>query len=265
MACDVLTIASGECSVGVIPERGGLVSDLTVAGKQVLYLDSTTVNDATKSVRGGIPILFPFAGKLVDDRFLHSGTIIRQHGFARDKKWAIARSDRDEIEIVLHPDAETLRSLPFEFVAKQTITAVPRGIYIELSVANRGSQPMPLSPGWHPYFLCPATRKSSVTTDLNEHPEDLFKNDDEFDFGLPAPKTGRVALELPETGIVSLSFSPEMRHLQFWSQPGKDFVCVEPYVGPANAINTPLRSTVEPGRCSSFWLRLQCTEQDEHM
>lgn len=244
MAFDVVTIANGECAVTVIPERGGLISDLTLAGKQVLYLDSATVNDVTKSVRGGIPILFPFAGKLVDDRFLPSNTTIPQHGFARNKKWTTARSSKNDLEIVLHPDAETRKVFPFEFLAKQTITLLPRGLQIELEVTNQGNEPMPLSPGWHPYFLCPALRKTSVTTDLEDHPEKRFRNDDEFDFGQSAPETGRVTIDLPETGTVSMSFSPEMRHLQFWSQPGKDFVCIEPFWGPANTINTRHCDTV---------------------
>lgn len=41
-----------------------------------------------------------------------------------------------------------------------------------------------------------------------------------------------------------LSFSPAMRHLQFWSQPGRDFICLEPFYGPNDTVNTDRRLDV---------------------
>jgi galactose mutarotase-like enzyme len=48
-----------------------------------------------------------------------------------------------------------------------------------------------------------------------------------------------------------------MRHLQFWSQPGKDFICIEPFTGPNNTINTDQRIDIAPGRAHTFWMKIE--------
>ena len=54
-----------------------------------------------------------------------------------------------------------------------------------------------------------------------------------------------------------LTFSPALRHLQFWSQPGKDFVCLEPFRGPNDTVNTERRLEVAPGQACDLWLRIE--------
>jgi len=240
-----IRIENGQCSATVIPQRGGLISELEIGARPLLYLDRSTVEDRSKSVRGGIPVLFPFAGKLDDDRLALTDTVIPQHGFARNKPWSIIEQSASAVKIALEGDEDAQRQYPFDFVVEQTVTAEPDGLRVELQVVNRDSRPMPISPGWHPYFLCPASGKSTVETDLQARPEDRFSNDREFDFGIPAPANGLVNLEIPGSGLITLGFSPEMRHLQFWSQPGKNFICVEPFWGPANSINTEQRGSVQ--------------------
>ena len=41
------------------PERGGIITNWVSKGKEILYFDETRFQDKTKSIRGGIPILFP--------------------------------------------------------------------------------------------------------------------------------------------------------------------------------------------------------------
>jgi len=42
------------------PERGGVITNWVSDGNEILYFDETRFMDKTKSIRGGIPILFPF-------------------------------------------------------------------------------------------------------------------------------------------------------------------------------------------------------------
>jgi hypothetical protein len=59
---------------------------------RVLFMDDETLRDPTKNVRGGVPVLFPTPGKLVDDKWSyagHSGSM-KQHGFARSLPWELA-------------------------------------------------------------------------------------------------------------------------------------------------------------------------------
>ena len=48
-----------------------------------------------------------------------------------------------------------------------------------------------------------------------------------------------------------------MRHLQLWSQPGKDFICLEPFYGPNNTVNTERRCDIPAGQARDFWMRIE--------
>jgi hypothetical protein len=48
-----------------------------------------------------------------------------------------------------------------------------------------------------------------------------------------------------------------MRHLQLWSQPGKPFVCIEPFWGPAGAILDDRRDLIPPGTAHDYFMRLE--------
>jgi galactose mutarotase-like enzyme len=88
-----------------------------------------------------------------------------------------------------------------------------------------------------------------------------FADDREFDFGVPAAIDGRARFALPALGELALDASPEMRHLQFWSQPGKPFICIEPFYGPAGTINTDARGWVPAGSARTFWMRIRLTNR----
>ena len=53
-----------DSSIRIVPERGGLITEWRSEGKELLYFDLDRFLDRDKSVRGGIPILFPICGDL---------------------------------------------------------------------------------------------------------------------------------------------------------------------------------------------------------
>jgi galactose mutarotase-like enzyme len=257
MALETVKIGHGDVTAEVVPERGALVSSLRVHGREVLYLDRTTLKDASKNVRGGIPVLFPFASRLVDEIFVPAGTKMKQHGFARNKAWRVVEKRTDAVRAALMQDAYTAAHYPYQYEAEQTAMIVPHGLHLELLVTNKGAKPLPVSPGWHPYFQCAAAKKHSVTSNVPGLAPDKLTNEHVFDFGLVAPVAGRADFQIPRMGTMRLSFSPEMRHLQFWSEPGKYFICIEPFQGPPNTINTPQRCDIPPGQAHCFWMRIE--------
>ena len=44
------------------PARGGVITNWVSDGQEILYFDEKRFMDKTKSIRGGIPILFPICG-----------------------------------------------------------------------------------------------------------------------------------------------------------------------------------------------------------
>ena len=257
MSFEEIRISHGDVQATVAPARGALVSSLQIGDKQVLYLDRATFDDPTKNVRGGIPVLFPYAGKLENGILKASGTKMGQHGFGRNRTWEIREQKPWRLRIALIPEEPDRAAYPFHFLAEQTYTILPCGLEIELCVFNNGEQPMPVSPGWHPYFNCPGTEKSNLQTNVAAVDRTQFGNDHEFDFGVVAPPNGRANFRIPHLGSITLSFSPEMRHLQFWSQPGKDFICIEPFTGPNNTINTDRRIDIPPGQAHAFFVKIE--------
>jgi len=257
MDIEELVLSHGEASAAIAPSRGALITRLTVAGRALLYLDRATLTDVTKNVRGGVPLLFPFAGRLDGNRLLPAGTELGQHGFARNRAWSVTEMRPDFLRLTLHDDEGTRAVYPHTFQLEHSFTVLPRGLLVELQMWNLGSTPMPVSPGWHPYFSCASAAKPLVRAEGDVVDAARFTPEAEFDFGVMAPVQGRARFHIPELGVLALGFSPEMRWLQCWGLPGRDFVCLEPFLGPNNTINTPARLSIPPGQAHTLWMRME--------
>jgi galactose mutarotase-like enzyme len=257
---ETIRLQSEDTVVEVVPERGALVTRCAVGSRELLWLDPATVEDRGRSVRGGIPVLFPFAGALPDDRFFASPTLIttmRQHGFGRDLAWTVTEQGSVELTMALGSSDATRTVYPYEFLFLYRVRALPRGVLVELAVHNQGDAPVPVAPGLHPYFACPVGRKGEVGSDLPGFDAARFVEQG-FDFGLPRPGDAPVRFRVPDLGQVELTLSPAFRFLQFWTLPGKPFVCLEPFFGAPGTINDPeRRDEVPPGGVRSYDARFE--------
>ncbi|MCW5803073.1 MAG: hypothetical protein KIT31_11860 [Deltaproteobacteria bacterium] len=252
---ETITLRSGDVEAEVVPARGAIVSALRVDGRDVLYMDRATLEDPAKNVRGGIPVLFPFAGKLAGETFALTGTVMKQHGFGRNRAWPVAGQGASWVRMTLAADDDTRAQYPYAFAAEQTVMIVPGGLHVELQI-TAGDADLPVSPGWHPYFCVAAADKGAVRGDVDGFTPDRIGDDREFDFGVVAPTSGRAEFDVPGLGTVHLAFSPDMRHLQFWSQPGKPFICLEPFHGPAGTVNSDRRAWVPAHQARTYWMRI---------
>src|SRR5271170_3548910 len=97
-----LKLPNGD-RASLVPERGAIVTQLRLGGRERLYLDDATLTDSTKNVRGGIPLLFPSPGKLEGGRFTRGGKSgeMKQHGFARDLAWTVASAEAAQAVLTL--------------------------------------------------------------------------------------------------------------------------------------------------------------------
>ena len=249
------TISNAGTDATIVPARGGLVTRLAVGGREILFLDRHTFENRSEHVRGGIPILFPFAGRLVDRRLIASDTHMDLHGFARDLEWTVEEHLGDSHRMFLEAGAEILAHFPFPHRLTQATRVSDGSLTVTLDIENRGSDPMPVAPGWHPYFCCPGDQKTAVSYELSDFPYHQLSNET-YDFGLEPPAASTVDFDIPAVGAISLSFSPEFRHLQFWTLPERDFICVEPWDGPADVINSERRRLVSPGESLVYWMSI---------
>ena len=244
----LLQLEDGAARAEVVPERGAIVSRFDVGGAPVLYMDRATLEDPTKNVRGGVPFLFPTAGRLEGDRY--QGREMKQHGFARNLPFAIERRDPRSVTLSLAASDQTRARFPFEFRVELTISVAGRALEIAQRYLNRGPAPMPLHTGFHPYFFVPdADRvRAQIETRATRAFDNVTKRDVDFtgfDFGKPEVDlhlhdhgSSKSTLRRPGGPTVEIEGSAEFGHWVVWSLAGKDFICVEPWTAPGNALNS---------------------------
>lgn len=249
--------AAGDTRVELVPSRGGLVTRFSVDGDEVLYLDEATLVDVTKNVRGGVPQLFPFPGKPPP------GSPLPQHGFARKLPWTMVESgvvgDAARLGCELRSTAETRAGFPHDFALRFGVSVTPGKVALEWQVTNTGTATLPLHLGLHPYFRVPVAQKAKARVEHRasrawdnvagrEGPVGAIRFDGpEVDLHLldhPDPGT---TLERGDGTRVSLSWTPNFKTLVLWTQPGKDFICVEPWTAPGGALATGGAIPVAPG------------------
>jgi galactose mutarotase-like enzyme len=241
----------------ISPKRGGIVTGLEVDGTQLLFMDRTTFEDPSKSVRGGIPLLFPFAGKIENDQLNITRTNIPQHGFARNKEWKATKQGKSGLLLELEPDAQIREIYPWLFRLEYNLMLTERGLHMELMVDNMGQHPMPIALGWHPYFQCAADKKEQVRGDTPALPSGFIHDHSDVNFGIIPPPQSHPTFSIPDLGQIKITFAPLMRYLQIWSIPGRDFICLEPFIGAPNLINTAQSHMVPPNEARTYWMRIE--------
>lgn len=236
-------LIDGDSQVEVIPSRGALVTSFVSRGRELLFLDEATLNDVSKNVRGGVPLLFPFAGKPPP------GSALPQHGFARKKAWTVADAISDDdtarLELTLTDDDETRAAWPFAFEVRFAISLFDARLMLEWSITNRSPAPMPLHFGIHPYFRVgdkTRVRVSGVSgrafdnrAQLEREVTTLDFADGEVDLHFAAPESACSTLTTGLDADVQLAWSGPFDHLVLWTLPGQPFVCVEPWAGQGGA------------------------------
>lgn len=200
--------------------------------------------------------MLPNAGRLERGIVQETGTQLPLHGFGHRLPWDVVSHGGGALRLSLRLDEAARAVWPWPLVVEHEWLVVDRGLHMEMLIVNEGDSPMPFSPGWHPYFRCPASRKTEVRGDLPGTEAGTITDGEEINKGVPAPARGQTSFFVPGLGTIAMSFSPEIHHVQMWTIPGKDFVCLEPFFGPPNTLNTGRALRIPPGGARVLWFRL---------
>lgn len=264
-----------DSSVVIAPHRGAIVTSFCVKACELLYLDAATFDDPTKNVRGGIPVLFPSPGKLDQDKFRSHGRegAMKQHGFARTLPWTIASEPTPCIAtLALESSEATLSQYPWRFRAELEFALQAARLRITTRVHNTDDAPMPFGLGFHPYFQVTDKAKARIETNASLAFNNVTKKTNLFSgFDLTAPEVDlhlldhrgpSTTLHLADGSIIDLRASPEFALWVVWTLAGKDFVCLEPWTSPGNALNNADRLlTLAPGQTRELWIEIEFTKR----
>jgi galactose mutarotase-like enzyme len=269
-----LTDDAARSAVTIVPGRGAIVTRFRVGDRELLYLDESTLRDPTKNVRGGIPVLFPSPGPLKDNRFARDGRSgsMKQHGFARDLPWqprVHQDADAARATLVLRSTEATRAMYPWDFEVTLGVALQAASLRLDVSVHNTGAAPMPFAFGIHPYFHVAVADKAGarIATRATRAFDNVTKTIVPFrGFDLTAKEVdlhlldhggSESALDWPDGAHLDLRASPDFGRWVVWTLAGRDFVCVEPWTAPADALNTgESLLVVAPGASKALWIEM---------
>jgi galactose mutarotase-like enzyme len=237
----------------ISPERGGIVTSYGVNGEELLYFDQPTFDDPKANIRGGIPILFPICGQLVNMTYEWEGQsyLMDNHGVARTTPWVVVGTEKQldyaSITIKQVSTPKTLESYPFAYELVFTFRLQNQKLRIEQEYHNHSEREMPMYAGFHPYFLV-------------DHKENTIESDAAQMYYIKAQRglsyTGEIEMDkLPDSIALSkavtnhitfrpqsdrtirLTYGAEFKYVVLWSLEGKPFLCVEPWMALLNELN----------------------------
>lgn len=204
---------------------------------------------------GHAPLLFPFVGKLVDNRYTYQGKTytMPKHGFASQTVFSVAAQSADSITLVFDDWKRYAEGYPFEYVLSATFALTETGLQFTYSVKNTADTVLYTSFGAHPAinavdarleFPCKETidayqfgpdglRKAEKTPFLHDSNsyQILPHTFDHDAFTLDGLKSAYVDVHSAASEhVVRVTFGGAP-YVGIWSKSGAPYVCIEPWLG----------------------------------
>ncbi len=199
--------AQGEQAV-IVPEAGFQCLRYRVSSLDIVAGPDDPAQWREKPFRSGIPLLFPWPGRIADGRFSYRGREVRLpindpahncaiHGLVYDRAFTVVRRGPYYVSgrFDSAADADFSRIWPFALVMELDYE-VGGGLRLGAAVTNTGDGPMPLGLGAHPYFHAPLDPRGSRDAMLIQGEVDRRwgTNDRLLPVGDPEPAAGRFDL-----------------------------------------------------------------------
>jgi galactose mutarotase-like enzyme len=229
--------------------------------------------DAKPDIWGSFaPNLFPIIGGLKNNSYSYDGKLytLPKHGLIRNSD-AITLSQHTEnsLTFAFNYNDALLKQYPFKFEFELCFTLTDNKIEVAHRIKNVDRKTLYFSVGGHPAFKCPVfededykdyslefeTVENAVTHLLNpdtglvsqntkpvlQHSKTLplthsLFNDDALIFKDLHSK--KISLNSKNRGTILTVDYPDFDYLGIWAKPNGNFVCIEPWLGIADAEST---------------------------
>ncbi|MEZ5573055.1 MAG: D-hexose-6-phosphate mutarotase [Halioglobus sp.] len=170
----ILLTTPGGASAEIYSYGAHLTSWKTASGRQWIFLSSQATFEQGKSIRGGVPVIFP--------QFSERGPGPR-HGFARTSQWQLIEAPSEAVDnarciFQLSSNQATGKIWPHQFTARYQITLSDAALELQLTVINTDSKPFTFSAALHTYFAISALENVTLSGLCGK----AFWNNDGSDF-----------------------------------------------------------------------------------
>jgi galactose mutarotase-like enzyme len=216
------------------------------------------------------PVLFPIVGGLKNNTYKHKGTSyqLSRHGFAREMEFTLSAKTKDSISFTLNANKQTLEQYPFLFRFVITYSIHKNTLSCNYQVNNIDIKPMLFSVGAHPAFKVPLVNETAFedyylqfdsmeTADkwplspeglIQTTPIPFFDNTNRIDLVKDLFYGDALVFKQLKSNNISLlnsknkhGFKFEYHHFPYmgiWSAKNANFVCIEPWCGIADSVDT---------------------------
>jgi galactose mutarotase-like enzyme len=216
------------------------------------------------------PILFPVVGGLKNNTYFFDNRAYQlpRHGFAREKFFSVTDQSKDHISFSLQYDDETLFVYPFYFELNIVYSLNQSTLTVAYEIRNLMSDEMYFSIGGHPAFRVPNKENTTyedyfldfsasenserwlVSNDglIEDASVSFFKNDSRIPLRKELFQTDALVFKDLQSHRISLRCTKHPHGLDFdfqgfpymgiWAAKNADFVCIEPWCGIADSVNT---------------------------
>lgn len=248
-----------EYIIAKFTEMGAELKSLVCNGEEQIWC-------ADEKVWGkSCPVLFPICGGLKDDKYILNGKeyTLEKHGYARTSMFSVEKAEEDSVTFLLCSNDDTKKVFPFDYELRIIYTLIERTLKVEYKVTNLSKEVMYFSIGSHEGYATPEgiedydiifpqketlssigtvgkildDKGSIVLKDSNVLPlyEKDFLND-----ALVFKKINSRSVKMRnrKTGREIQVDFPDSPYLLLWQVSGAKYICIEPWSGFPDDINS---------------------------
>ncbi len=259
---------SNEFITATFSEIGAELKSLKCNDKEYIWYGDP------KFWTGSSPVLFPICSGLKDDEFIYEGKTytLQKHGFARRAKFDVETVDGNSATFLLSSDNCPQDNYPFKYEFRIVYTLIGKKLNVEYNIRNLTDGDMYFSVGAHEAYNCPEgienyeiifDKKENLdayqldgpllTYDTVNYGKDittlqldhsLFSNDCLIFKNL---NSRGATLRNKTTGQEIKTCFEGFPYLLIWTAPNAPFICIEPWCGITDSIDTTKQLSQKEG------------------
>jgi len=224
------------------------------------------------------PNLFPIVGGLVNNELHVDGQTynLPRHGFARQSEFEVLETSANHAVFQLAANQETSAVYPYQFAFQVLYDLIDNALRVTYKVINLDDKAIYFSVGGHPAFSVPFGSDgnyedyylefeaaenlethlltaegylSGETRPVKLNGKNLFLTRHLFDADALVFQNIQSKIvtikSIKHRHSLSLEF-PHYKHLGIWAKPGANFVCIEPWLGYADAAGSSTDLSQKP-------------------